>query len=72
MIAFKFFGEAGEARAWQWIDEARLPEGFHALLRSSYLSIRDRIERTTDVSDVYFPEMVRIVGLNLYHELRPV
>ena len=69
VIAYKFFGDAGEHAAWRWIDEARLPAAFRARVEESYMSLRSEIRRV-EVGDAPHADKVKVLGLNLYHQLR--
>ena len=70
VIAYKFFGDAGELAAWRWIEDARLPAALHASIESSYKDLRGRIQRVTGAENAPYAGQVKIVGLNLYHRLR--
>ena len=69
VIAYKFFGDAGEHAAWRWIDEARLPAAFRARVEESYMNLRSQIRRV-EVEDALHADKVKVLGLNLYHQLR--
>lgn len=71
VIAYKFFGDAGECAAWRWIEEARLPEAFRAKVEESYLRVRGNIQ-PIEVPDTFYADNIKILGLNLYHQLRQV
>ncbi len=69
LIAYKFFGEAGEDAAWRWIEESRLPSSLRARVEESYLQLRGDVQRV-EVRDAFYADKVKILGLNLYHQLR--
>lgn len=71
LIAYKFFGDAGESAAWRWIEEARLPEAFRARVEESYLQVRAEVQRV-EVQDAFYADKLKVLGLNLYHQLRRV
>ncbi len=71
VIAYKFFGERGERAAWNWIQQAPLPSAFVKQVETSYLGLRGRVNRV-HAENPYYGENVKILGLNLYHRLRPV
>jgi hypothetical protein len=71
LIAYKFFGDPGEAAAWRWIEEARLPTAFRAKVEESYLELRGQIRRV-QAPDAFHADKIKILGLNLYHQLRRV
>jgi GT2 family glycosyltransferase len=71
LIAYKFFGEAGENAARRWIEDARLPTDFRARVEESYLQLRDNVQ-PVKVSDACYADKIKILGLNLYHELRRI
>ena len=71
LIAYKFFGDAGERVVRRWIEEARLPEAFAARIEESYLQLRGDIQRI-EVPNAFYADNIKILGLNLYHELRRV
>ena len=71
VIAYKFFGPEGEAAARCWIDEANLPAAFRELVERSYRDLRSEVRRI-DGTPVWHADKVKILGLNLYHRLRPV
>jgi hypothetical protein len=68
-IAYKFFGERGERIAQAWIRQANLPPSFQRSVDQSYLALRESVKRV-DSKRVYHPEKIKILGMNLYHELR--
>jgi hypothetical protein len=70
VISYKFFGAAGERSAWDLIREIHLPTGLFEHIRDSYLALRDHVQ-PVDMDRVYNTEKLKIIGLNLYHELRP-
>jgi hypothetical protein len=70
VISYKFFGQAGEASAWELIRESRLPPELFNNIRESYLSLRHHVQNV-DMDGAYNTEKLKIVGLNLYHEVRP-
>ena len=71
VIAYKFFGERGERAAWNWIQQTPLPSPFVKRVENSYLALRDRVSQV-HVESPYFGENIKILGLNLYHHLRPI
>ena len=71
VIAYKFFGAAGESAARRWIEEARLPEELRAKVEESYSQIRSGIQRVENPT-AFHADKLKILGLNLYHELRRV
>jgi GT2 family glycosyltransferase len=71
VIAYKFFGDAGELAAWRWIEEAPFPEAFRARIKVSYLQVRGDIQRV-EVPGAFYADNIKILGLNLYHQLRRV
>lgn len=71
VIAYKFFGDRGEELARDWIRHANLPAALEHSIEASYRELRGRV-RTIDLKQVHHPEKVKILGLNLYHELRAV
>ena len=72
IIAYKFFGERGERAAWRWIEEARLPAALHNDIRESYYGLRDRVVRVPGLQGAPHADKVKILGLNIYHELRRI
>lgn len=70
IISYKFFGQAGERSAWELIRESRLPSELVEHIRDSYLALRQQV-RNVDLDGAYNTEKVKIMGLNLYHEVRP-
>jgi hypothetical protein len=70
VISYKFFGLAGENSAWNLIQESHLPSGLFEHVRASYLSLRHQV-KNVDMESAYHTEKLKIVGLNLYHEVRP-
>ena len=71
LISYKFFGESGERAAWEWIEEARLSSAFRAKVEQDYLQLRNEVRRV-ESSNAYHADKVKILGLNLYHQLRQV
>jgi hypothetical protein len=68
LIAYKFFGDAGEHAARKWIEEARLPEAFHRKVEESYMQVRGHIQRV-EAGDAFYADKIKILGLNLYHRI---
>jgi hypothetical protein len=71
LIAYKFFGEAGERTARTWIAEAGLPEAFRAKVEESYLCVRGAVQRV-EAGDAFHAGQIKILGINLYHQLRQI
>jgi hypothetical protein len=71
LVAYKFFGEEGEAAAWRWIQNAPVPGAFVQEIESSYRKLRGRVERV-QAANPYYGDKVKILGLNLYHTVRRV
>lgn len=71
LIAYKFFGERGEQIAKAWIRTANLPASFYDSIEGSYLALRSRV-RCVDGARLPHREKIKILGLNLFHELRNV
>ena len=69
IIAYKFFGHDGEVAARKWIAEAALPAPFRARVEESYRGLRDRVKRV-DPRKSFHADKLKIVGLNLFHNLR--
>lgn len=69
VLAYKFFGEIGERAAWRWVDEARLPATLRARVEESYLALRQHIRRV-NCDGRSHTDKVKILGMNLYHNLR--
>jgi len=70
VISYKFFGQAGERSAWELIRESHLPPELFEHIRDSYLALRHDV-RNVDMDGAYNTDKVKIMGLNLYHEVRP-
>lgn len=71
IIAYKFFGDEGEAAAWKWIEHAKLPHALYERVRDSYLCVRKDIQ-VVSTDRGFYKDQIKILGLNLYHELRLV
>ena len=71
LIAYKFFGERGELMARAWIRAANLPASFYDSIERSYAALRPKIRRV-ESAGLAHREKIKILGLNLYHELRKV
>lgn len=69
VISYKFFGERGEEIAQAWIRHANLPPALARSIEASYREMRGRVQRM-DHQQVHHPDKVKILGLNLYHEMR--
>lgn len=72
VIAYKFFGDEGERAARRWIDEAHLPATFRTAIEESYSALRGNIDRIDRLSAASGAGQIKILGLNLYHELRQI
>lgn len=70
VISYKFFGPAGERSAWELIRKSQPPSELFEHIRDSYLSLRHHI-KNIDMDGAYNTEKLKIMGLNLYHEVRP-
>lgn len=71
LLAYKFFGERGEQIAETWIRHANLPDAYYRSIQGSYLALRGSVRRV-DIQSACHPEKIKILGMNLYHELRKV
>lgn len=71
VIAYKFFGERGESAAWNWLRESELPSAFLKQIEASYLGLRGRVGRV-HADNPYYGRNIKILGLNVYHHLRPL
>jgi GT2 family glycosyltransferase len=70
LLAYKFFGERGERMAREWMRAANLPQAFQDSIERSYAELRGKVRRVEGARQ--HREKIKILGLNLYHELRPV
>lgn len=70
VIAYKFFGKAGERSVWKLIREAGLPGELLERIESSYQLVRGEI-RSVDMEGSYNADRPKILGLNIYHDVRP-
>jgi hypothetical protein len=69
LLAYKFFGDAGERAARRWVEAAALPAALRESIEESYASARGRVQRL-DAADAFHADKIKILGLNLYHTLR--
>ncbi|HEY6341554.1 MAG TPA: glycosyltransferase [Bryobacteraceae bacterium] len=71
LIAYKFFGPKGENEAWRLIEAAAIPASFRQSVRESYLKARGAVA-CVDTVGSFYADKIKIVGLNLYHQVRQV
>lgn len=68
VIAYKFFGEVGEGVAIEYLKTALLPKPLYRRILESYHSLRSSI--IIQPGSGQNPEKIKILGLNLFHELQ--
>lgn len=67
VLAYKYWGDSGEALALKHLEKSQFPNGFKKSVVCDYISIKSKIER-----QAAFPpdRWIKILGLNQYHNMR--
>lgn len=67
VLSYKFFGAAGERQAIAMLHASRLPAGLKNAILQSYANLKPAIRRYPGRVE---PDICKITGFNLFHELR--